>query len=112
MSVLCKLTFVVLRGLPVRLGRQVHSAGAAAEQSAVNVLKQRLAANKQANLLVYECQANKSSVGLNLTGVVAAIFLVGTSYNSFLIFDSVKFKSQKFEDDGSVQSYIFKSAGN
>jgi len=78
-------------------------------QNAVELLKSRLTANKQANLLVYECVANKSSIGLNLTGVVASIFLLGTSYNSFLIFDSVKFKSQKFENDGSLQSYIFKS---
>ena len=77
------------------------------EQNAINFLKRRLTENKEKNILVYECIA-KSGIVLNLTGALAAVFLLGTSYNSFLIFDSTKFKSQKFEDDGSLQSYIFK----
>lgn len=83
------------------------TAGAEAEQNAVQFLKKRLAENKEKNILVYSC-LTKSGIMLNVTGVLAAIFLVGTAYNSFLIFDSVKFKSQKFDNDGSMQSFIFR----
>ena len=87
--------------------RPYSTTGAEAEQNAVQFLKQRLTENKDKNILVYSC-LTKSGIMLNVTGVLAAIFLVGTAYNSFLIFDSVKFKSQKFDNDGSMQSFIFR----
>lgn len=87
--------------------RPYSTTGAEAEQNAVQFLKKRLAENKDKNILVYSC-LTKSGIMLNVTGVLAAIFLVGTAYNSFLIFDSVKFKSQKFDNDGSMQSFIFR----
>ena len=77
------------------------------ENNVVNTLKKRIAENKQKNMLVYSIDA-KSSLFMNVTGIVAAVFLLGTSYNSFLIFDSVKFKSQKIDDDGSLKSFVFK----
>jgi hypothetical protein len=87
--------------------RPYSTAGVEAEQNAVQFLKQRLTENKEKNILVYSC-LTKSGIMLNVTGVLASIFLVGTAYNSFLIFDSVKFKSQKFDNDGSMQSFIFR----
>jgi hypothetical protein len=81
------------------------------EQKIVDILKAKLLENKTKNLLVFSSKSSGSIV-LNLAGVFVSFMLLGISYNTFLIFDSVKFKNRKIEDDGSFTNGIFKIIGS
>lgn len=75
----------------------------APQESIANILNKKLAENKTANILVYTCKPT-GSVLLNSVGVFVCFLLLGAGYNTFLLFDSVRFKSRKLEDDDSFMS--------
>ena len=80
-------------------------------ENPIKLLNDRLADNKSKNILIYSL--NKSgSTAVNTFGVVGCVLLLFASYNSFLLFSSVRFKNRKIEDDGGFSSRVFRAIGS
>jgi hypothetical protein len=75
------------------------------DQSVANILNKKLAENKSVNILIYSVKPTGSLI-LNSVGIFVCLLLAGVAYNTFLLFDSDRFKSRKIEDDGSFMNHI------
>ena len=93
--------------LKEKCAKRFMSAEATSEHEFIKILKDKLVENKSKNVLVYACYA-KGSVVINIAGLVACVMLLGVSYNSFLIFDSARFKSRQIDEDGTFSNGILR----
>lgn len=77
------------------------------QEKIADILSKKLAENKLNNILVYSCKAS-GSVALNSVGVFVCFLLIGASYNTFMLFDSIRFRSRKVDDDESFMGKALK----
>ena len=95
----------VFNSLNKRFQSAVSSSSASSEESVANKLNKKLIENQSANLLVYSVKPSGSLL-LNSVGIFVCVLLWGVGYNTFLLFDSVRFKSRKLEEDGIFMNKI------
>jgi hypothetical protein len=63
-----------------------------------DLLNQKLAECKTRNILIYSCKSD-GALRVNVIGIIGGFLLIGASYNTWYIFDSVKFKNRRIDDE-------------